>query len=174
MEEATLPSVEIDVAKGEGIETFEATPKQPSVKENPVKESSDTNKNMYHIYATALGAFVLGILIAVFVIRSKEKKINHKKEAMKALQSNDFRKAADEIVAWGRDEFPGKRINNLGDVGKAFGSKEFAKELDAFDNMLYSGKTATFAKQKFYTALGKASKKRFKKEGKNPLPDLYK
>ena len=188
-EVVSLPAVEIEVEKGEVgttdnlsvsslTESFDDAQddskgaKDGNIIEPVVVKSNDVGN--YMLFVIAVAAFVLGIVATYLVLRPRSGKVNHKKEVVRALSKKDYKSARDHVIKWGREFYNNLKIHNLADVGKASGSKDFARLLNEMERMLYSGEGFAFDDKAFISVFEKISKKGSVKKGDEvPLPKLY-
>ena len=93
----------------------------------------------------------------------------------KAVRSNDLRAIRDNVMAWGRKQYPQAQVRNLDDIAKLSGDPQFAVQLQQLRKALYSGTPEGFDAAKFMNVFADVSRNRKKQSSKEaqPLPELY-
>ncbi len=194
MKTATLPAKEISVVGGataainEPVATAEpenvsAEPQVQPQKEDAASQQAPaptpTTPDYLPIVLIAVGAFALGILLAVWLMRSKapahEHGLKHWHKQVIALAKNrDLRGLRDALLNWGAEKFDCGKLNNFTELKDLVKDKAFAEELDKLNALLYTENDVEWDAKEFCRIFeGIAAKTR--KKGKNDklLPDLY-
>ena len=133
-----------------------------------------------HLLSIALGAFLLGILLTVLLMRKTTTTKEHglkfwQKEVIIHAKNRDFRGLRDALLNWGADKFNCTKLNNFNELKDLVRDKAFAEELDKLNALLYTENDVAWDAKNFcviferIAAQGKISAKKNKL-----LPDLYK
>ena len=78
----------------------------------------------------------------------------------KAVRSNDLRAIRDNVMAWGRKQYPQSQVRNLDDIAKLSGDPQFAVQLQQLRKALYSGNPEGFDAGKFMNVFADVSRNR--------------
>ena len=127
----------------------------------------------------AAGAFVLGILLTVLLMKGHTKPQEHNlkhwhKSVLAAAKSRDLRGLRDCLLNWGAEKFGLAKLNGFNELKDLVKDKAFAEELDKLNALLYTENDVEWDAKEFCRIFeGIAAKTR--KKGKNDklLPDLY-
>ena len=191
MEKAVLPAMTVKVvgeaetaaqppaADGRtGMQTGQTAgmPDQSGIKtEESLSAEQETN-----LYLLLGGAFILGILLCLALIRLWGWFLaaggrNYKKQVIKAAKARDLRAVRDNLLAWAAERYPGQQILSLQDIDRAAGDKEFRCELDKLGEALYAKDMHNWNEFLFIRVFNKINKrKKGRRNNNEPLPKLYK
>ena len=133
-----------------------------------------------HLILIALGAFVLGILMTVLLMRKtsapKEHGLKHwHKQVISCAKNRDFRGLRDALLNWGADKFNCGKLNNFSELKNLVKDKAFAEELDKLNALLYTENDVTWDAKEFclvFEQIGTQTRKKNKDD--KLLPNLYK
>lgn len=189
---ATLPAKEINII-GTSVATepnISAEPttfaKEPQVLPQgieaptaPTPVASEQKISDLHLLLIALGAFVLGILLTVLLMRKtstpKEHGLKHwHKQVLADAKNRDFRGLRDALLNWGADKFNCAKLNNFSELKDLVKDKAFAEELDKLNALLYTENNVEWDAKEFIKIFEcVAAKSRKKGKDDKLLPNLY-
>lgn len=184
MEKAELPALEINVAAGAlSTPKKEAVPSIQARAENVEVLAEDTAELLIasspkNIYIYIFLAFIGGIMVSYLLLKPKKVKIKAVEEKelslSQALKSNDLKLIRDSVLVWAKKQYGSQNIANLNDVAAQVKNSEFAEQLNALNQALYSPDQHLFDINHFYRLFSMVEKKQKKQKNQNPLlPDLY-
>ncbi len=189
---ATLPAKEINII-GTSVATepnISAAPetiaKEPQVLPQgieaptvPTPVASEPKISDLHLLLIALGAFVLGILLTVLLMRKtsapKEHGLKHwHKQVIAHAKNRDFRGLRDALLNWGADKFNCAKLNNFSELKDLVKDKAFTEELDKLNALLYTENNVEWDAKEFIKIFeAVAAKSRKKGKDDKLLPNLY-
>ena len=190
---ATLPAKEIDiigttanteVSSEADMPTTIDVPevninKTPSQAEPAALNTQQKISNI-HLLFIALGAFILGILLTIILMKrntsSQEHGLKHwHKQVLVTAQNRDFRGLRDALLNWGAEKFNLAKLNNFNELKNLLKDKSFADELDKLNALLYTENNVSWNAKDFCVLFEQIAKKtKTAKKKEKLLPDLYK
>ena len=181
-ETAVLPAKKILVTESPNLPKNESQNTTPVVEKTPqpsVQTPSQPQQNQNLLFAAiGIGAFVLGILLTLFIGRKKQPvdlslhALN--KQIIDSAKARDLKTLRDLLLSWGALVFGVAKINNLNELKKLVKDSAFAEQLDIINAFLYAESVAAWDGEKFITLFKKLDiepKKNAQK--KDILPKLY-
>lgn len=195
MKTATLPAKEITVIGGatasvnEPVAMAEPQTVVPAAQVQPQKEAAassqvsaqpQTEPDYLPIVLIALGAFALGILLAVWLMRKKAPAHEHglkhwQKQVISLAKNRDLRGLRDALLSWGAEKFDCGKLNNFTELKDLVKDKAFAEELDKLNALLYTENDVEWDAKEFCCVFESiAAKTRKKAKDDKLLPNLYK
>ncbi len=193
MEKAVLPAVTVQVPPGATLPTAEETASAAPSRGEQLKTLAEDEVKLlknaapapviwYIVTAFAAGIAAAAGLFGLWMLRHPRQK--NKEETVapaapvsvaKAVRSNDLRAIRDNVMAWGRKQYPQAQVRNLDDIAKLSGDPQFAVQLQQLRKALYSGTPEGFDAAKFMNVFADVSRNRKKQSSKEaqPLPELY-
>ncbi len=188
---ATLPAKEIDIiGTNAPIEAENAADTSISKSQDistqtdtaAVKELNEehTKVSPWHILLIGGGAFVLGILMTILLMKKTNSPQEHglkywHKQVLFMAKSRDFRGLRDALLTWGAEKFNCAKLNNFTELKELVYDKSFAEELDKLNALLYTENNVSWDIKEFCSVFEKIDKKvKSSKKTDKLLPDLYK
>ena len=153
--------------------------KTPSQAEPAALNTQQKISNI-HLLFIALGAFILGILLTIILMKrntsSQEHGLKHwHKQVLVTAQNRDFRGLRDALLNWGAEKFNLAKLNNFNELKNLLKDKSFADELDKLNALLYTENNVSWNAKDFCVLFEQIAKKtKTAKKKEKLLPDLYK
>ena len=187
---ASLPAKEISIVGS--ASTF--TPPQDAPEPQKISEPQTSEQNIavqpsetaapnslknWQLVLIAAGAFVLGILLTVLLMKGHTKPQEHNlkhwhKSVLAAAKSRDLRGLRDCLLNWGAEKFGLAKLNSFNELKDLVKDKAFADELDKLNALLYTENDVTWNPKDFCIIFENAAKKTKTSPKKDKLlPDLY-
>lgn len=187
MEKATLPSITVDVVRGTAVEQVSDT--SNILRTERGEEIDEVAKDSIDLLAKSapspiiwyvLAAFIAGIGVSYLLFRPRKEKVAENTKVApisvaKAIRNNDVKSVRDNVIAWGRKQYPDANICNLDDVDALVKNAAFSQQLQKLGRALYSGCDDDFNSAEFMGVFANINKNNKKNNsGKSLLPELYK